>query len=135
MNEYVADTQAMIWFLFASNRLKQGARSALRDAVAGKAKIYPPAVVIAEMIMIVEKRRIPGAAMAQLVNHLRWMNSQPHYELLPLDPELVISSRTLTVIPDIFDRLIVAEALRLGLPLVTSDSVIHSSGLVNVIWD
>ncbi|MGH9766999.1 MAG: type II toxin-antitoxin system VapC family toxin [Blastocatellia bacterium] len=135
MNEYVVDTQAMIWFLFASNRLKQTARVALRDAVVGKARIYLPAVVIAEMIMIVEKRRIPGAAMAQLINHLHWMKSQPNYELLPLDPELVISSRTLTTVPDIFDRLIVAEALRLGLPLITSDSVIRSSGLVNVIWD
>lgn len=135
MNEYIVDTQAMIWFMFASNRLKQGARSALRDAVAGNAKIYLPAVVIAEMIMIVEKRRIPGAAMAQLVNHLNWMKSQLNYELLSLDPDLVISSRALTAIPDIFDRLIVAEALRLGLPLITSDSVIHSSGLVNVIWD
>ena len=38
-----------------------------------------------------------------------------------------------SAIPDIFDRLIVAEALRLGLPLITSDSVIHASGLVNVV--
>ncbi len=67
--------------------------------------------------------------------HLNWMKSQPNYELMPLDPELVISSHTLTAIPDIFDRLIVAEALRLNLPLITRDSVIRASGLVNVIWD
>ena len=36
---------------------------------------------------------------------------------------------------DPFDRLIVAEALRLGLPLITSDSVIRASGVVNVVWD
>lgn len=135
MNEYVADTQAMIWYLFASNRLGQAARAVLREASAGKVKIYLPAVVIAEMIMTVERRRLPSAAMPQLITHLDWMKRQPNYKLLPLDPELVISSRTLTVIPDIFDRLIVAETLRLGLPLITCDSIISASGLVPIIWD
>jgi PIN domain nuclease of toxin-antitoxin system len=73
--------------------------------------------------------------MSQLVTRLNQMQTRKNYKFLHLDPNLVISSRTLTAIPDIFDRLIVAEALQLGLPLITSDSVIRASGLVNVIWN
>lgn len=135
MNEYVADTQAIIWYLFASNRLGQAARAVLREASAGKVKVYLPVVVIAEMIMTVERRRLPSATMPQLISHLDWMKRQPNHALVPLDPELVISSRTLIAIPDIFDRLIVAETLRLGLPLITCDSVIRAAGLVSIIWD
>jgi PIN domain nuclease of toxin-antitoxin system len=47
----------------------------------------------------------------------------------------VIGSHTLTAIPDIFDRLIVAEARRLSLPLITRDTAISGSGLVSVVWD
>ncbi|MCI0388309.1 MAG: hypothetical protein MOB07_06040 [Acidobacteria bacterium] len=63
------------------------------------------------------------------------MELSQYHELLPLLPETAVASRTLTAIPGIFDRLIAAEALRLGLPLITHDSVITNSGLVSVVWD
>jgi PIN domain nuclease of toxin-antitoxin system len=133
--DYVADTHALIWYLFAESRLGNQALTVLTDAAAGNARIYIPAVVIAEMIMVVEKRRIPGITMSQLEIELELMRNSASFEVLPLFPETVIQSRTLTTIPDIFDRLVVADALRLGLPLLTGDSVIHASGLVATIWD
>lgn len=36
--------------------------------------------------------------------------------------------------PDPFDRLIVAEALVLGVPLITKDGNITDSGVVRVVW-
>ncbi|MFL5804203.1 MAG: hypothetical protein ACJ8CR_20955 [Roseiflexaceae bacterium] len=58
-----------------------------------------------------------------------------HPQFLPLLPETAIESHTFTAIPDIFDHLIVAEARRLGLPLITRDAAISGSGLVSVVWD
>lgn len=133
--DYVADTHAMVWYLCAPSRLGNAALTVLSDAVTGNARIYLPAVVVAEMIMVIEKRRIPGITMSQLEIELELMHSSASYEFLSLFPETVIQSRTLTAIPDIFDRLIVAEAVRLGLPLITGDSVIHAAGLVTVVWD
>ncbi len=133
--DYVADTHALIWYLFAESRLGNQALTVFTDAAAGNAKIFIPAVVVAEMIMVVEKRRIPGITMSQLEIELELMRNSASFEFLPLFPETIIQSRTLTAIPDIFDRLVVAEALRLRLPLLTGDSVIHTSGLVTTIWD
>jgi PIN domain nuclease of toxin-antitoxin system len=47
----------------------------------------------------------------------------------------VIASHTLTAISDIFDRLIVADTRRLGVPLLSRDTTIRDSGLVTTIWD
>jgi PIN domain nuclease of toxin-antitoxin system len=135
MMDYVADAHAMVWHLFAQSRLGKDALTVLTDAAAGNTRIYLPAVAVAEMIMVLEKQRIPGITMSQLEIELELMRNSANYEFLPLFPETVIHSRTLTAIPDIFDRLIVAEAMRLGLPLITADSVIRASGLVSVVWD
>jgi PIN domain nuclease of toxin-antitoxin system len=133
--EYVADTHAIVWYLFAQSRLGRAARAVLSDVAAGKGQAYLPAVAVAEMIMVVEKNRLPGVTMAQLEIELALMRQSANYVFLPLLPDLVISSRTLTAIPDIFDRLIVAEARQLGLSLITRDSVIQASGLVKCIWN
>ncbi len=133
--DYVADTHAMVWHLFAPSRLGTDAFIALANAAAGNGRIYIPAVVVAEMIMVIEKRRIPGITMSQLEIELELMRNSASYEFLPLYSETVIQSRTLTIIPDIFDRLIATEAMRLGLPLITGDSVIRASGLVTTVWD
>ena len=135
MMEYVADAHALVWHLFASSRLGKSARVILADAVAGNARIYLPAVAVAEMIMVIEKRRIPGITMAQLEIELGLMQRSANYEFLPLLPDHVIASRMLTAIPDIFDRLIAFEARKLELPLLSRDPIIRASGLVNVVWD
>ena|SRR2546428_9945027 len=133
--EYVADTHAIIWYYYKRQRLGATALTVLTDADAGLVKIFIPAVAVAEMIMIIQKGRLSGVTTPNLIAQLKQMQGRSNYEFLPLDPDLVIASHRLTAIPEIFDRLIVAEALRLGAPLITVDSVIRSSGLVNVIWN
>lgn len=133
--EYVADAHATAWHLFARQRPGNAALAAFDDAEAGRAKILIPAVAVAEVIVVVEKHRLQSDTMPQLEIELGLMRQSANHELIPLLSDLVVFSRTLTVIPGMFDRLIVAEALRLGLPLITGDSVIHASRLLNVIWN
>jgi len=133
--DYVADAHAVVWRFFAPQRVGQAAHAAFDAANAGAALIHLPAVALAEVIMVIEKKRLPGVSMAQLMDRIQWMQGSANYELLPLLPETVIASHKLTAIPDIFDRLIVAEAQRLGLPLITDDTLIRASGLANVVWD
>jgi PIN domain nuclease of toxin-antitoxin system len=133
--DYVADAHAVVWRFFAPQRVGPAAQAAFDAAHAGAARIYLPAVALAEVIMVIEKQRLPGVPMAQLINRLQWMQSSSNYELLPLLPETVMASHRLTAIPDIFDRLIVAEAQRLGFPLISRDPVIRASNLVRVVWE
>lgn len=46
-----------------------------------------------------------------------------------------LASHRFSAIPDIFDRLIVAEAVQRRLPLLTRDPAIRESQLVTTVWD
>ncbi len=132
--EYVIDTHPLVWSLFAQHRLSTHTRDIFQQTELGAHRIVVPAIVVAELIMVVEKRRV-SATLPELFVSLTSLQGSSSYQFLPLLPETVINSHTLTAIPDIFDRLIVAEALRLGLPLITRDATIAGVGLVRTVWD
>lgn len=127
--EYLTDAHALLWHLYGPQRLGEQARQVFADADAGQACIHVPAVVIAEALMVVQKGRLRGVTLAHLLPYLDAMATSDNYPLCPLLPH------TYTVIPDIFDRLIVTEAISRGLSLLTRDTIIRASGLVAVIWD
>lgn len=135
MKQYVTDTHPLLWNLFTPKRLGRAAFAVFHEVDRGQARLYVPTIVVSEMLMVIEKGRIRNVTMEDLLDEISLMELSPYHELLPLLPETANASRTLTAIPDIFDRLIVAEALQLGLPLITHDSVITDSGSVNVIWN
>jgi PIN domain nuclease of toxin-antitoxin system len=66
---------------------------------------------------------------------LEALRDADNYRLSTLTPEVVLASHQLSTIPDIFDRLIVAEARERRLPLLTRDALIRESGLVGTVWD
>jgi PIN domain nuclease of toxin-antitoxin system len=114
---------------------KSGATGFFYDVDAGQAVIVIPAVVVAEVIMVVQKGRLSGASLDHLIPYLHSMNESENYPLAPLLPKTVIASHEHTIIPDIFDRLIVTEAILKDLSIITRDQTIRESGLVSTIWD
>jgi PIN domain nuclease of toxin-antitoxin system len=133
--DYLVDTHALLWHLFAPRRLGMAAQAALAAVDAGAARALILAVVVAEMSMVVERGQLPGVTVAQLLAQFSTIKAVVNYALLPLSPDTVIASHTLTAIPDIFDRLVVAEAAQLDLPLILRDPAIVASGYVRLVWD
>jgi len=129
----VADAHAVWWRLALSSRPGKQAQSVLNDIDAGYGILVIPAVALAEMMMIVEKARLPIPPSVIQSSIRRWRRSDNIW-LTNLTPEIVFKARKLTAIPEIFDRLIVAETLMLKAPLITIDAAITQSKLVKVIW-
>ena len=121
--------------LYWPQRLGKAAQQVFSDVDAGQAVIVIPAVVVAEVIMVVQKGRLLGASLDHLIPYLHSMNESENYPLAPLLPKTVIASHEHTIIPDIFDRLIVTEAILKDLSIITRDQTIRESGLVSTIWD
>lgn len=133
---FVTDTHAILWHLFPTPRtLGTTAQAAFGEVDAGRARMLIPAVVAAEMLAVVERGRLAGITVPDLLDHFKRIQRSTNYQFLSLRTQTVIDSHALTAIPEIFDRLIVAEALRVGAPLITRDEAITASGLVRVIWD
>jgi PIN domain nuclease of toxin-antitoxin system len=130
---YVSDTHPLLWHMASDARLSAAAQKALAEVDSGHSELFVPAVVVAEMYMAVERKRVPvqREALARVITQWR---KAPNIRLSDLTSDLVEHAMNLTAIPDIFDRLIVAETLERGAVLITKDSVISDSKLVPVVW-
>ena len=58
MGPVVADTHAIIWYIFADPSLSAQARDALRAANQGPDAIYVPSICLVEAIYLAEKGKI-----------------------------------------------------------------------------
>lgn len=129
----VLDTHATVWYLEGSPRLSANALAAIQSALAAGDAVHVSAVTIVELTYLVEKGRFPVALLEQLLAELR----RPFPELIvaPFDLSMAEALRTVSgaVVRDMPDRMLVATAVALGLPLVSRDSQIHASG-ISVIW-
>ena len=55
----VADTHAVLWYLFGDPRLSTPAKTFIDDAAKASRKIALSSISLAEVVYLVEKQRIP----------------------------------------------------------------------------
>ncbi len=127
---FVVDTNALWWYLRAPERLSPSADAIFRLAEAGGTALVVPAIVVAELHYLSIKARdaLPPTELMALLDGSGYFVvsdlGRTQLELLERLPE----------IPEMHDRLIAAEALALGVPVVTRDPVIAASSQVQSIW-
>ncbi len=132
MTTYVTDTHPLLWYFFMPDKLPPIVLNIFDNLGVEDLLIVPP-LVIAEMVMVVEKQRIK-ITLDELRTVLEDLARDATYLFANLTREDVLASAALTAIPDIFDRLIVYEAYKHNVPLITRDEIITKSGLVRTIW-
>ena len=130
MKGYVFDTHALLAYV-RTRRLGRAAARAFREVDAGRAAAWLPAVVPVEVALLRERGRTP-VGLPQIEATLA---RNPMLQLLPLDLGQAREFALLPALHDPFDRMIVAAARSIGLPLITADQAITESGLVEVVWD
>lgn len=133
MGAVVADTHALIWYLFEPTRLSSVARSFLLQAEANPGVIYVPAISVVEARYLVEKGTLTESIFRELVDLLLNANTAPTVVPISLDIACALGEVSKRAVPDMPDRIIAATALHLGLPLVTRDRKIQASQ-IETIW-
>jgi PIN domain nuclease of toxin-antitoxin system len=132
---YTIDTHPLLWTLTDPDRISPRVKPIFEHMTEGTTTLYIPAIVLTEMMLVAERQWISTTS-AELLETIRTIQNASNYILLPLMPETIIASHPLANdIPDMFDRLIIAEALRLRTPLITCDRTIIESGLVDILWE
>jgi PIN domain nuclease of toxin-antitoxin system len=130
VNLYVADTHTLFWYFTASPSLGAQAQAAFDKAKQSQALIYVPAIVLAELYFLNEKKNRPIDYSATFA----LLGQSAQFVLLPFEPIDTLDFDTDKAISDIHDRIIVGVARRLGATLLTRDENIVGSGAVPTAW-
>jgi len=127
---FVADTHSLAWYFTGSGKPGMKALRAFRESSSGKTIIIVPTVVLAEIMDISEKKRIE-VDYEELLNKIE---SSSNFEIYPLDIDVLKTARSITAIPELHDRIIVATAKLLEARVLTKDEDVQKSGIVEAVW-
>ncbi|MEO1373915.1 MAG: type II toxin-antitoxin system VapC family toxin [Cyanobacteria bacterium J06635_10] len=133
MSDVVTDTHALIWYLEDNSRLSAAANEVFYKCDKGELLIHIPTICLVEIVYLQEKGRISADMKAQLDNALK--NGKSGLVLANLTAGVADALATIprNIVPDMPDRIIVATAKHLGLPLISKDNKITSSG-ISIVW-
>jgi PIN domain nuclease of toxin-antitoxin system len=127
----VVDTHALVWWHTQADKLGRSAKRLFDRASTGRGTLVVSAMTVVECSEMAQRGRWRG------VSFPRWMDAlaeAPGFLVAPVTADTVRRSHDCFAVPERGDRLLVATALELGVPLVTRDATIAASGLVRTIW-
>ena len=127
---YVTDTHSLLWYLHNPKRLGPAAAMAFGQVAANEADLIVPVIVIAEIIYVLQA----GKVTVDFESVLTRLQASPNVAIAPLTLEHALALRTLTAVPEMHDRMVVAEAHLRNAALITRDQTITASSLVPVVW-
>jgi PIN domain nuclease of toxin-antitoxin system len=130
VSDYVADTHALYWYLTADAKLGAKALNAFQQAEQGAGMIYVLGIAVAEMCYLMTKQ---GRAHLFVTVYQR-LATAAHIQFVDFRAEDVLEFDSLTMIPEMHDRIIAGVAQRFNLPCLTCDPDLINSGLIQTVW-
>ena len=129
----IAHTHAAIWYVFSDNRLGTAASAFIDETIAKGDHIGVSAISLAEMVYLIDKKRIPANALKDL--YAATADPNTVFQHVPLDENIALKMMEFSreELPDLPDRVIAATAEFYGVPVLSKDHKIRSSK-VQSIW-
>jgi PIN domain nuclease of toxin-antitoxin system len=129
----VLDTHALIWWANGDGELSRKASAAIERELDG-GQIIVSSISAWEIAMLVERERL--VLSMDVGNWLATVSAVEAVSFMPVDVEIGLKSVALPgeFHKDPADRMIVATARRLAVPLVTRDEKIRAYKHVKTIW-
>ena len=129
----VADTHAILWYLFKNPKLSDAARQFMDDSAAAGHDIIVSAISLAEIVYLIEKGRVAQEVYPALKSILA--DPENVIKEAPLNAEIVDALRRVSrdSIPDMPDRIVAATAAYFDVPVISRDGRIRASS-IRTIW-
>jgi PIN domain nuclease of toxin-antitoxin system len=129
----VADTHALVWYLFKDPRLSPAAKEIFDEAEANGDNIAFSAITLPEIVYLIERGRIGREALQRLVKEVG--DEQCILVEIPFNMAVAEAMAKIprTEVPELPDRLIAATATLLAVPLISRDRIIRASS-VKTVW-
>ena len=130
----VIDTHVLVWWVNGDKSLSKTASVAIKDALANDSEVIVSSISAWEIAMLIGKERL-----VLTMDLDSWLDEVAQIEglrFIPVDNEIAVKS---TMLPGEFhkdsaDRMIVATARKLAVPLITADDKIRAYEHVKTIW-
>src|SRR6266496_4803647 len=128
----VADTHALIWYLYDDKRLSAKARRFFDETAERGEQIGFSAISLIEIVYLIERERINSETLEKLIKAIEAGDSI--LVELPVDHAIASALREVSweSVPDMPDRIIAATALELDVPVISRDGKIRLSKLKTV---
>ncbi len=105
-------------------------RSIFNSVESGNVKLNIPAIVLAEIGYLAERKRIETT----LADINQVLKRHGNIKIIPLDSGIVNNAFEITDIPELHDRLISATARLMNQELITNDKIITDSKYIKTVW-
>jgi len=129
----IADTHALIWYLFDDKRLSRTAKQFMDNAAKNGEQIGYSAISVIEIVYLVEKDKIKPQTLERLLDATGAGDAA--LVEIPVTGQLANKMRSVSrvSIPDMPDRIIAATGLSLNIPIISRDGKIKASK-IKTIW-
>ncbi len=128
-DRYVADTMAVVLRL-EKRKVSMQVKEIFASAEAGHVELFVPAMVLAEIGYLSEKKRIDTSLDAAM----SYAEECDTISMEPITAQIVVRAFEISDIPELHDRIIAATAICRNALLITNDPVIAASKFIRTLW-
>ena len=126
---YVIDTHPLVWYFIDSPKLSAIAKNVFVDIEQGTSLGIIPTIVLAEMVHLADKKKIP----ISITETIAKIHQSTNFGVASLDLTIILLMIPLKTY-EIHDRVIVATSQSFEASLITKDEFIHKSNIVSCVW-
>ncbi len=127
--DYLLDTVTLVRYLSNSGKLPRKVKAIIEKAERDECKFFISTVSFMEIMYLAEKNRIP-VTLEEVIEKIKLSTI---YEIVNLSAEIILTARSVNF-PELHDRMILATAKHLEIPIISSDSKFKELDDIKVIW-
>jgi predicted nucleic acid-binding protein len=133
LTDFVIDTVALVRYL--EDRLPKGAQAAFRAAESGRSRLYLPQIALGEFVYTALRGKVDDALSNATVQETVQQLLGSSFILVERFPESGWEILMSLKIPELHERMLAAESLAQGLPIVSNDTAFDDVSGLSVVWD
>ena len=127
--QYLLDTVTIVRHFTETGQIGRAAASILDTIEACDNLLIISVISLMEIMYLAEKNRIT----LSLAETLKRIESSSKYMIINLSPDILRVAETITF-PELHDRLLLATAKWLDIPIISSDRAFKNITGINVLW-